>query len=385
VSRVAPDLPAASGPSIVDVVVRTLRNMPADTRRGFYLVLSAWALVLALQVWDSWDRPGPEGVAELASVVLGTAGVLLMGLTEALRRAEEPWTASPSALGVRPAPAVEESAAVRQVLMALPTLGMVAGGLLAAAVVILIARVWLGTSPIMLVVAVLYAGAFVAAMVLVQNAARRLYEYGQREAARVARTEAQLTDARLAALQAQMNPHFLFNALNTVAALVRSDPRAAETTVENLSDVLRMTLARSQESAGTVAEEVEFVRAYLSVEAQRFGGRLTVAWEVAPEVNGALLPPLMIQPLVENAIKHGIGQRREGGRLVVAAARAGDRLRVSVSDNGEGFAPRHDEGTGIGNLRKRLDVMYGAAASLTIDSSPAGARVTLDVPFHTAP
>ena len=273
-----------------------------------------------------------------------------------------------------------ESPAVRQVLMALPTLGMLAGALLAAAVVILITRVWLGTSPVMLVVAIFYGGAFVAAMVMVQNAVRRLYDYGQREAVRLARAEAQLADARLAALQAQMNPHFLFNALNTVASLVVRDPRAAEATVENLSDVLRMTLERSQDVSGTLAEEIAYVRAYLSVEAQRFGDRLAVAWAISPDANEAMLPPLAIQPLVENAIKHGIGHRREGGRLVIAAERVGDRLRVSVSDNGDGFATDHDEGTGLGNLRKRLDVMYGRAASLAIESSATGACVTLDLP-----
>ena len=376
----APQPPVSSGPSVFDVVVRTLRNLPADTRKGFYLALSAWGLVLALQVWDSWGRPGPEGVAELASVVLGTAGVLLMGLTEALRRAEEPWRSAPSTLGVRPEAAVEEPPAVRQVLMALPTLGMLAGGFLAAGVVILIARVWLGASPFVLGVAVIYCGAFAAAMVLVQNAARRLYEYGQREAARVARAEAQLADARLEALQAQMNPHFLFNALNTVASLVGSDPRAAEATVLNLSDVLRMTLERSQSSTRTLADEVEFVRAYLSVEAQRFGARLEIEWAISPEAERATLPPLLIQPLVENAIKHGIGQRRDGGRVTIAAAREGGRLRISVADNGEGFAARFQEGTGLGNLRKRLDVMYAGAASLTIESSDAGARVTLQLP-----
>ena len=375
----APEPSVASGPSVRDVVIRTLRNLPRETKRGVFLVLLAWTFVLALQVWDSSRRMGPEGIAELASVVFGTAGVLLMGLTEALRRAEEPWRSTPSMSGTD-ATVLVEPPAVRQVLMALPTLGMLAGLLLAVALVLLIVRVWLGTSPMLLVVAVLYGGALVAAVVQVQNAARRLYEYGQREAARVARAEAQAAEARLAALQAQMNPHFLFNALNTVASLVVRDPRAAEATVLNLSDVLRMTLERSQDSRGTLAEEIAYVRAYLSVEAQRFGERLAVTWEIAPDTDDAMLPPLAIQPLVENAIKHGIGHRREGGQLVIAAARASDRLRVSVSDNGDGFAARINEGTGLGNLRKRLDMMYAGAASLTIESSAAGACVTLDLP-----
>jgi signal transduction histidine kinase len=368
---------------VSDVVIRTLRNLPADTRRGFKLVLAAWALLLALQVWDSWGRPGAQGVAELASVVLGTAGILLIGLAEALRRAEEPWKPPPATLGMRAEPVTADSPAVRQVLMALPTLGVLAGGCLAAAVVILIARVWLGTSPAILAVAAFYGAAFVAAVQVVKNAARRLYEYGQREAGRVARAEAQLAGARLAALQAQMNPHFLFNALNTVASLAGRDPRAAEAMVENLSDVLRMTLERSQSANGTLADEVAFVRAYLSVEAQRFGDRLLVEWAIAPETLDASMPPLSIQPLVENALKHGIGPRREGGRVAIRAARDEGRLRVSVIDSGDGFAARFQEGTGLGNLRTRLDVMYGSAASLAIDSTSSGACVTLDVPFQS--
>jgi sensor histidine kinase YesM len=368
---------------VSDVVLRTLRNLPADTKRGYRLVLIAWALVLALQVWDSWGRPSAQGVPELASVVLGTVGILLMGLAEALRRAEEPWKPPPATLGVRPEAVVAESPAVRQVLMALPTLGVLAGACFAAAVVIIIARVWLGTPPILLAIAAFYGAAFVVAVQVVKNAARRLYEYGQREAGRVARAEAQLAEARLAALQAQMNPHFLFNALNTVASLVGHDPRAAEAMVENLSDVLRMTLERSQSANGTLADEVAFVRAYLSVEAQRFGDRLLVEWAIAPETLDAAMPPLAIQPLVENALKHGIGPRREGGRVTIRAGRDEGRLRITVADSGEGFAARFQERTGLGNLRARLDAMYGSGASLAIDSTPSGACVTLDVPFQS--
>ena len=104
-------------------------------------------------------------------------------------------------------------------------------------------------------------------------------------------------------------------------------------------------------------------------------------WAIAPETFDAALPPLVIQPLVENAIKHGLGHRREGGRLAIRAGLEGDRLRISVSDSGEGFPIRFQEGTGLGNLRARLEVMFGSAASLDINSTAGGSCVTLDLPF----
>jgi len=354
--------------SIRDVIARTIRDLPHDTRRGFRLALAGWVLVLALQIWDSSSRPDARGLAELLSVMLGTAGIVLLGLTEALRRAEE---------------SAPDQPAVRQILTALPPLGACAAALLASAMATVVARLWLGASPVVLGVAAVYIAAFVLAIVVVRNAAQRLFEYGQREAERVVRAEAELADARLSALQTQMNPHFLFNALNTVTALIGSSPPAAERTVENLSTVLRMTLSRSQQTAGTVGDEVEFVRAYLAVESARFSDRLTVAWEIDPAAIAAHLPPLAIQPLVENAIKHGFGHRRDGGRVTIRASRDGDRLRVGVTDNGDGFPVSYEEGTGLGNLRRRLGVLFGSAASLRVESSPGLSRVSLDLPFQT--
>ena len=123
--------------------------------------------------------------------------------------------------------------------------------------------------------------------------------------------------AKISALQAQMNPHFLFNALNTVASLVRTDPRAAESTVENLAQVLRRTLDRSQRTFSTVEDEIGYLRAYLSVEMERYGDRLTVRWSVDPAADHLTLPPMTLQPLVENALKHGIGNRLHGGNLSI--------------------------------------------------------------------
>ena len=151
---VASDLTDARGPSVPDIIRRTLRDLPSDTKRGLGLFLFAWAALLALQIWNQQDQPGARGIAELASGVLGTAGLLLFGLTEVLRRAEEPEVPVVFLPGLRAAAATSpETPALRQLLLALPTLGMLAGALLAAAVAILVLLVWLGTSPVGLAIA----------------------------------------------------------------------------------------------------------------------------------------------------------------------------------------------------------------------------------------
>jgi LytS/YehU family sensor histidine kinase len=205
---------------------------------------------------------------------------------------------------------------------------------------------------------------------------RQRHDAGAEEA----RLRAALRTAELSLLKSQLNPHFLFNALNTVAALTRSNPRVAESTVEHLAEVLRATLERSQQSRATLAEEVRFVRAYLAVEAQRFGDRLRVEWAIDPDTEPLEVPPFVLQPIVENALKHGIGSRAHGGRIRISAEPAADRLRLTVEDDGEGFDRRFQDGTGLGNLRERLAVLYGSAAALTVHPVPAGARVSIDLP-----
>lgn len=379
----AEDAAQIRGPGVADIVRQTVRNLPRDARRGLALVAIAWVVVIAFHIWDAQDRPGPRAVAELASVLLGTAGLLLFGLTVVLRSAEEPASSRAMLFRGRDGLAVPESLALRRILLALPTLALLSGALLAAAATIVVVRVFLGTTPAILAIGVVYLSAFAGALRAASQAAAQLYAFGQRESARVARAEAQLSDARLATLQAQMNPHFLFNALNTVASLVRTDPGAAERTVENLSDVLRSTLQRSQQTLGTVRDEVEFVRAYLAIERQRFGERLSVDWTVDPAALDTCLPPLTIQPLVENALKHGIGHRRDGGRIVVSVAGMAERLRIEVADNGDGLDGPLHEGTGLSNLRDRLQVLYGSAGTLDLESSAGGTRVRVEVPLTT--
>jgi LytS/YehU family sensor histidine kinase len=227
--------------------------------------------------------------------------------------------------------------------------------------------------------AALQAFALYVAWITVRNTTRLLFDHGERRAAQAAKARAELSDARMSVLQARMQPHFLFNALNTIAELVRTDPEAAEATVEDLSAILRASLKQGDATTRPLREELALVRAFVGVEQRRLGTRLTVNWIVAPDVLDAPVPVLSLQPLVENAIKHGIATRIDGGAVTVRVEHAGDTLRVAVTDDGEGFARGWAEGTGLGNLRQRLHSLYGSRANLAIEPGPGGS-VTMILP-----
>src|SRR5262245_51462384 len=218
-------------------------------------------------------------------------------------------------------------------------------------------------------------------------------EAGRREA-QLARLSAQLSGARLAALQAQLNPHFLFNALNTVAVLVRDGSRETATRViEQLSDVLRITLERTQTHEVSLDDELELVRQYLAVEQARYSDRLRPEFAIEPGTLGAAIPAFALQHLVENAVRHGIAKRTEAGRVVVTARRDGDVLEITVEDDGAGWGERKPgaEGAarpdamrhGLENTRERLRTLYGDRASLEVEpAAPHGAVAKLRVPWR---
>jgi hypothetical protein len=215
---------------------------------------------------------------------------------------------------------------------------------------------------------------------------RRLRE---RELA-AARLNAQLADARMMALQMQLNPHFLFNALNSVAMLVRDAERvAAVDALEALSDLLRYVLDDARQEV-TLKSELEFVERYLEMEKIRFRDRLAVRTEVQRETLHALVPNLLLQPIVENAIKHGIESREERTTITIGATLEGSALVLRISDDGPGFQPtvgaRSGSGVGIRNTCRRLEQLYGDEASLKLTSvSPSGAAIVIELPFHTVP
>jgi sensor histidine kinase YesM len=208
---------------------------------------------------------------------------------------------------------------------------------------------------------------------------------------RVVRAEALRTEAELQALRARLNPHFLFNTLHSVIALVRQDTRAAEAALERFGGMLRYVLNTQADGGDDVRleEEWRFTRDYLALEALRLGPRLRVDAEVDPETLDLPVPALTLQPLVENALKHAIAPFSKGGSVRVRLGFTGDDLCLEVSDDGPGADPAAlGTGTGVGLrvVRQRLEVRYGGRASMTVDSEPGeGFRVTIRIPAGAAP
>jgi signal transduction histidine kinase len=223
------------------------------------------------------------------------------------------------------------------------------------------------------------------ALVGIEHAIRYFDEAREREI-QVARLSEQLSGARFAALQAQLNPHFLFNTLNTIAVLVRDDDRTgAVRIVEQLSDVLRRTLSRHRTNEVTLDEELDLVRQYLAIEQARFSDRLRSTFEIDEAVRSAAVPSFALQHLVENAIRHGIAKRSDAGRVGVVARREGDMLRISVTDDGPGIGAQATmpRAHGIENTRERLRALYGDRASLVVEPAAAGGTIaTLRLPYH---
>ncbi len=200
---------------------------------------------------------------------------------------------------------------------------------------------------------------------------------------RAAQLEARLVQAQLQALQRQLQPHFLFNSLHTIAALVHRDVAAADAMIERLGDLLRMTLSAGDAAEVSLARELEHVRHYVAIEQANMGQRLAVSIEADPETLGASVPVLLLQPLVENAIRHGLAPRAAGGHVRIAARRTGDVLALTVQDDGLGVrAGGSRSGIGLENARQRLRQLYGDAQSLTVESPPGGgAVVSIRLPF----
>jgi signal transduction histidine kinase len=207
-------------------------------------------------------------------------------------------------------------------------------------------------------------------------------------AVRSARLEARLIASQLQALQQQLNPHFLFNTLHAISALVHRDPDKADLMIERLSDLLRITLRKVGEQEVELAEELEYLRAYLDIEQVHFGSRLTVEYHIDAAALDVLVPTLILQPLVENAIRHGVEPIVRPATLTIEATVDEGALRIQVRDDGAGFADRWQrrEGVGLSNTRSRLDRLYGDVARLTIrENGERGVAVDLFVPLRRHP
>ncbi len=203
-----------------------------------------------------------------------------------------------------------------------------------------------------------------------------------------ARLAAQLSEARLGALRMQLNPHFLFNSLNAITVLVRDhNTAAASQTLELLSDLLRQVLRTDETHETTLSRELEFLERYLAIEQVRFSDRLRPRFEIDPTVAQAAVPRFLLQPLVENALRHGIAQRADAGLVKVSARREGNELVLTVRDDGAGLSSMPDTGSGVGlsNTRARLAALYGGTATLEITNAEGGGVVaTVRLPYHEA-
>ncbi|MCP5520377.1 MAG: sensor histidine kinase [Verrucomicrobiales bacterium] len=199
--------------------------------------------------------------------------------------------------------------------------------------------------------------------------------------------ERRLVEARLMALQMQLNPHFLFNTLHTISALVHKDPDAADEMIARLSGLLRLALENTDANEVPLREELDFLQRYLEIEQTRFGARLKVSQDIASETLDGRVPNLLLQPLVENAIRHGVERTSRPGVIELRAWREGDRLHLEVADNGRGVAAGQPvrPGVGLSNTRSRLHHLYGDRQTFRIRSRPEGGlTVSITLPFVRA-
>jgi two-component system, LytTR family, sensor kinase len=206
---------------------------------------------------------------------------------------------------------------------------------------------------------------------------------------RAAQLSVQLAQAQLLALRTQLHPHFLFNTLNAISALVHRDAEAADRMVARLSDLLRLTIEGIGVQQVPLAKEIDFLKRYLEIEQARFADRLTVEMQISPETLAACTPYLILQPLVENAIRHGIAPRSQPGRVAICAQRENGFLILEVRDNGAGLAPGSTvparEGVGLSSTRARLEKLYGERQRFEMKNGPSGGFVvTLTFPFEPA-
>ncbi len=213
---------------------------------------------------------------------------------------------------------------------------------------------------------------------------RKVDEIMARENLKAVSSEKQLVQAQMRMLQAQIEPHFLFNTLANIQTLIPRAPDKASLMMDNFIAYLRQSLTASRAQEGTVKQEVDLLRNYLELLKIRMGDRLQFEFDIEPDLQSASLPPMLLQPIVENAIKHGLEPKVEGGRVRVSAHRSGATMVLTVTDNGLGFSEHADSsgaGVGLANLRERLAVLYDGQATLTVADAKPGTVITIATPL----
>ena len=205
------------------------------------------------------------------------------------------------------------------------------------------------------------------------------------ERERVEAAERAAAEANLWALQAQIEPHFLFNTLANVTSLIHTRPDDAKRMLEDFIAYLRATLASSREQRTTLDSEFEMMKNFLSILEIRMGERLRVSLDLPSDLRNATMPPMLLQPIIENAIKHGLEEKLEGGSVSLHAARMGESVRISIVDTGLGFRKNSSNGIGLKNVRERIEKLYGPQGSVLIEENqPSGTKVVVTIPYSVA-
>jgi hypothetical protein len=206
----------------------------------------------------------------------------------------------------------------------------------------------------------------------------------RRERERLLELQKHLAESQLAQLKAQLQPHFLFNALNTISALMQTDVDRADRLMTKLADLLRSSLKAATRQTTSLREELELLRLYAEIMHERFTPRVTLDWDVADDVTNAAVPGLLLQPLLENAFRHGVERSTETVSIRITARRDGEKLRVSIHNTGSTLTGVPGLGIGLRNCRERLAVLYGERASLELVADAGGVEARLALPFETS-
>jgi len=196
--------------------------------------------------------------------------------------------------------------------------------------------------------------------------------------------EKKIVESDLKRLQAQIEPHFLFNTLAAILSLLESEPARGRTMLKNFTMYLRAMLSKTRSDHVTIEQEIEMITAYINIFKERMGDRLHYACHIPDTVRSRLLPPMLLQPLVENAIKHGIEPKIDGGQITITASVTGNRLRLEVADTGLGFDNTHLAGLGLANVKERLQALYADQARLIVEENyPCGVKAIIEAPYDT--
>lgn len=220
--------------------------------------------------------------------------------------------------------------------------------------------------------------------ILAAGFAREYFLRVQQQQAHTAALQTQLAEARLDALRMQMNPHFLFNTLHAVSAMVERNPAGVRKMIARLSELLRHTIETHATDEVPLRDELEFLGRYIEIMEIRFQGRLTIERRIDPATTDALVPNLILQPIVENALEHGVSRNKGAGIVDISSERQGDLLVLTIRDNGPGLGDETRSGVGLGNTRARLAQLYGDKASLRLSAGAEGGTVAeITLPYHT--